>query len=671
MQHRIALSWLGILLLSVLAAVPLLAAGVPYGKLDWTSYSSVYGGPAPLAQSTFDADSEGWAIVGDAQGGSGRPDHHLVGGNPGGYISASDDVSGGTWYFRAPQQFHGDFSGAYGYALTFDLRQSALDEQFVAPDVMLSGGGLTLVHNAGRNPGLLWTSYSVPLSEDGWRHQVTGLPVDREGMLRVLSSVTDLRIRGEYRTGSDTGSLDNVVIRGVGTPPPPPPPPPPSVKNEVFDLETSNVTDVSFTLSFFSKEPALATVAYWISGTIPTQPMIALDFRTEPGRTHWVRVGGASANDRLQPETAYQYIILLDGMPMVQSRARTGPTLGERSSDGVFGQVVDRFGDPVGGAIVYLSIENPTGVISSTTMHELSGLLSDVTREDGYWWIDLKAARTQDRAGQFLYGDGDLVHLEAFDGPTDYGFDDPQVGELRATPILLEVRPVLVQPVPLGVGWNAVGLPLDPVRPISVSQLVRIVNGDGVTRLTSVFRYTDEGWRGSAVNGTTLMNPEDDFDLQPGEGYFFKMQSPFVWQMMGYEIADVIPLVLGEGWNLVGVPQADYRWNPWGGLRASSLSDAAGVVSGTQNIPNIREIDRWVYGTYEGHVTGYPFNDFRIEGTKGYFIRANAAGVLVPGVDGYTPTPGGPTGLLAAPELREALAMYRDAVLPGRQRVVS
>ncbi|MBI3977460.1 MAG: fibronectin type III domain-containing protein [Chloroflexi bacterium] len=406
----------------------------------------------------------------------------------------------------------------------------------------------------------------------------------------------------------------------------------------VLDVRHSNVTDVSFTLSFLTQEPVTATVRYWISGTNPALGNVAHDFRTDPGETHWVRIGGTGATDRLQPDTPYQYTVFVNGAPLAHGWVRTGPTLGERSSDGVLGRVVDAAGNGVPGAIVYLAVENLADVISGTSsMHPLSGLLSDVTREDGYWWIDLKAARTQDGLAPFQFGDADQAHLEAFGEPNSFGYADPPVGELRLTPVDLVVRPVVIRPVPLGVGWNAVGLPLESTRPISVSHLARIVNGDGATRLTSAFRYTGGRWQGTAVNGTVLVNPSEDFELRPGEGYFLKVQTPFNWQMVGHEIPEVIPLHLGVGWNLKGVPQADHRWQHRGGLRASSLSDAAGTISGMETF-NVREIDRWVYGTYEGHVTGYQFNDFRIEGTKGYFIRANAAGTLVPGLDGYTPS---------------------------------
>ncbi|TWT85263.1 Laminin B (Domain IV) [Posidoniimonas polymericola] len=170
---------------------------------------------AHAASSTFDVDDEGWTIIGDAQSGTGSPDYLAAGGNPGGHIAAADNVLGGTWYFQAPAKFHGDFSFAYGADLTFDLMQSSISSQFDDEDVILRGGGLFLTYDTSMNPGVAWTSYSVPLEETaGWTvggSSPAAAPTAAE-MMQVLSDLTDLQIRGEYRSGSDTGSLDNVAL---------------------------------------------------------------------------------------------------------------------------------------------------------------------------------------------------------------------------------------------------------------------------------------------------------------------------------------------------------------------------------------------------------------------------------------------------------------------------
>lgn len=184
--------------------------------------------PAPdpcTAASSFDFDDEDWRVV-DSQGALFTPDHVPTGGNPDGYISANDDAIGGVWFWQAPAQFLGDASCAYGQALNFDLQQSDTTTQFDWEDVVLEGGGLTLVFDTPCNPGLCspgvnWTSYSVPLLETaGWKKDdaIDGVISDeaptREEMQAVLASLTRVWIRGDFANGSAVDGLDNVVLNG-------------------------------------------------------------------------------------------------------------------------------------------------------------------------------------------------------------------------------------------------------------------------------------------------------------------------------------------------------------------------------------------------------------------------------------------------------------------------
>ncbi|MBM7845110.1 laminin B domain-containing protein [Herpetosiphon giganteus] len=165
--------------------------------------------------STFAAGHEGWQVVGDAQDGASIPDWHSSGGNPSGFIMVEDDVAGGTWYWQAPDHFLGNRVLAYQTDLTFDLRQSETDNQFDAADVILIGNDITLEFDTAVNPATTWTSYRVPLDEQaGWIIQATGIAPTASEMQSVLSNLTTLWIRGEFRDGPDTGGLDNVTFSG-------------------------------------------------------------------------------------------------------------------------------------------------------------------------------------------------------------------------------------------------------------------------------------------------------------------------------------------------------------------------------------------------------------------------------------------------------------------------
>ncbi|MBI3977576.1 MAG: hypothetical protein HY331_05250 [Chloroflexi bacterium] len=421
--------------------------------------------------------------------------------------------------------------------------------------------------------------------------------------------------------------------------------------NEVLDVRQSNVTDVSFTLSFLSKLPAIAAVRYWVSGTTPSSAPVAEDFRTAPGETHRVRVPTSlDALDRLTPETAYRYTVHLDGAldPVYTGTVRTGPTLGGETPREAFGRVVALSGSPVGAALVYLTVERAGDQAASA-------LLSAATDADGYWWIGLGGARTQDLAAPFSYSTADLARLEVTAGSAGAAAGSRAVG--GPWPITLALQAVAQRSISLGFGWNAVALPLAPTEPISASQVAGLANGDGSTRMSGAFRFVSGLWQGGTYTGTAFVG--DDFPLHPGEGYFFRMQSPFVWGLAGQPITGAVPLHLETGWNLVGAPAP-------AGLRARHLSDEAGTISDTTSY-NVRQVARWILGGYEGHVSGYPFNNFPITDTAAYFVQATVSGTLVPGTSGYFPFDSVPALSAAGASARVAMAQ-RDAVLPSRRR---
>lgn len=114
-----------------------------------------------VAQSTFDAGTDGWG----ANNSTSPPVHVADGGNPGGYISVTDQGSGEPWYFTAPPKFLGNVTAAYNQSLRFDLRALRSDTASLsAPDIIMSGGGLTIVY-AITPPGSTWTSYFIPVHE--------------------------------------------------------------------------------------------------------------------------------------------------------------------------------------------------------------------------------------------------------------------------------------------------------------------------------------------------------------------------------------------------------------------------------------------------------------------------------------------------------------------------
>lgn len=179
-----------------------------------------------FAQSTFDTDRDGWLVKDLPFPTPGAPPVELqtfmptqqpAGGNPGGYISFADPTAN-TWYWFAPAKFLGNKLGAYGGTLSFDLVVTGTGTLYDEEDVILVGGGITLVFTLPARPGTTFTTYHIGLTETGWRLNTrAGAAATQTDMATVLGSLTGLYIRGEYLLSSDdAGKLDNVILEGSG-----------------------------------------------------------------------------------------------------------------------------------------------------------------------------------------------------------------------------------------------------------------------------------------------------------------------------------------------------------------------------------------------------------------------------------------------------------------------
>ena len=59
--------------------------------------------------------------------------------------------------------------------------------------------------------------YFISLSKLGWVDVDSGDPVTGAQMKSVLGDIDELRIRAEYRSGSDTDGLDSVKLKDTPT----------------------------------------------------------------------------------------------------------------------------------------------------------------------------------------------------------------------------------------------------------------------------------------------------------------------------------------------------------------------------------------------------------------------------------------------------------------------
>lgn len=188
---------------------------------------------AQLAESTFAAGTEGWlsvimpypSAVPVSIIGVYTPNWVASGG---GYLSMNDpdgsNSVGNCEYWQAPAAFLGARGAAYGGTLAFDIGNGSPGYgTFTQEDLILVGGGITMVAMLPSTPTSSLGHFAITLTETGWKRDGLGGPAaTRAEFEAVLADITHLFIRAEYQLGPDTEYLDNVVMTsgtsGVGLP---------------------------------------------------------------------------------------------------------------------------------------------------------------------------------------------------------------------------------------------------------------------------------------------------------------------------------------------------------------------------------------------------------------------------------------------------------------------
>jgi len=175
---------------------------------------------AQLTQTwNFDANAQGWTLfdtIGSANYtgiGTGSLTWNSAGGNPGGYVSATDP-STGSFMFLAP--ISGDFSAYNGGTLQFSLKTDLVPD-FVDDSVIVLKGGsgnLTIVSSLGRLPGASFSDYTLNLTAGDFRMtNLGGAVVTATEFSDVMSNLQVLLIDGEFHAGlGETTGLDSLVL---------------------------------------------------------------------------------------------------------------------------------------------------------------------------------------------------------------------------------------------------------------------------------------------------------------------------------------------------------------------------------------------------------------------------------------------------------------------------
>jgi laminin B (domain IV) len=194
----------------VTAARARFLAAIACGALAFHSAAAQPRAGRTLVRHDFTESAQGWRISGDTA--ADEPIFSMSDGHPGGCITGVDEALGETWYFRAPAAVLQQLPAAVNGTLSYTLKQSGAIISLIDDDVVIVGSAGRLSYRFRAAPGTDWTDFSVQLAESegwtwNWNRRATQAQIES-----VLAAPMRLEIRGEYVTGPDTASLDNVVL---------------------------------------------------------------------------------------------------------------------------------------------------------------------------------------------------------------------------------------------------------------------------------------------------------------------------------------------------------------------------------------------------------------------------------------------------------------------------
>ncbi|MCD6291573.1 MAG: hypothetical protein J7M34_13825, partial [Anaerolineae bacterium] len=372
-------------------------------------------------------------------------------------------------------------------------------------------------------------------------------------------------------------------------------------------VQVSNVSDNAATISWITDIPANGVVHY---GPTSALGMIGHDDRgpSTSSRTHHVTLRG------LAPSTTYFFYVAsadaVDDNGGFYYRLTTGPTLSPPSPDTVYGQVFRPDGvTPAEGALVYITLWDGDGQGSSGQAAPLSALVD----ASGYWNVNLGNARTQDHSQPFVYSaTSDWVEIRVVDGSecsarqiVDTGNDSPAPSMTLACPTQVSHN--------LWAGWNLVGLNVEVDGGVDAEGVLQEIAAQGGD-VIEVDRWLNGGWD-AHIRGL----PFNNFQLELGQGYFFKAKASSVWQRVGRRLSNPLLVELYPGWNLVSFPKLP------GMVRAEDVLDGIAAQGGA-----CIEIDHWEFGGWQGHIKDLPFNNFELREDEGYFVKCSQRSTYLP-----------------------------------------
>ena len=373
------------------------------------------------------------------------------------------------------------------------------------------------------------------------------------------------------------------------------------VGTPVPNLSITNVRDTSFTIAWTTGSATTGAVRWW--------PASGLAETTTPDKrgaaftstVHYVTV------DNLSPLTTYRFDVLsgnaIDDCNAAHYSVTTGALINPGSPDTITGLVRVPLGAVSSEAVVIISART-LGVASAP----MSALVS--TDYQGTWSASLSNLRTQDLSASYVTTGSTTLTLDALGTGNLTAQSSISISTARSGTSAVGITGSGTSMLSLHPGWNLISLPSAPRKTVTTSDLcIAISNASGTTGSTEIDRWISGGWEGVRCD-----IPVSPFALTPGSGYFVKV--PTSVNILVDGVPGQQTTALASGWNLIGLPST------------SSLADAPAVLASISGAGggsgSVVEIDRWMSGAWEGHLSGLPVNKFGIVPGTGYFVRVTS-----------------------------------------------